>query len=65
MHVRTSYSYCTTALRFPPFQTSVLSFNPVDYKVESSGYLTLLLVASRPVPDAYVVTVIMQDQDAS
>ena len=64
MHVRTSYSYCTTAIRFPPFQNSVLSFNPVGYKVESSGYLTLF-VPSRPVPDAYVVTVIMQDQDAS
>ena len=64
MHICTSYSYCTTALRFPSFQNSVVSFNPVDYKVESSGYLTLF-VASRPVPDAYVVTVIMQDQDAS
>ena len=48
----------------PFFQNSVVSFNPVDYKVESSGYLTLLLVASRPVPAIYVVTVHTQDQDA-
>ena len=28
-----------------PFQNSVVSFNPVDYKVtESSGYITLFLV---------------------
>ena len=47
----------------PFFQNSVVSFNPVDYKVESSGYLTLL-VASRPVPAIYVVTVHTQDQDA-
>ena len=39
------------------FQNSVVSFNPVDYKVnESSGYITLF-VASRPVPATYVVTV--------
>ena len=49
---------------FPLFQNSVVSFNPVYYKVnESSGYLTLF-VASRPVPATYVVTVITQDQDA-
>ena len=47
------------------FQTLVINFSPVDYTVnESSGYLTLFLVASSSVPDAYVVTVITQDQDA-
>ena len=42
VHVRTSYSYCTTALRFHLFQNSVVSFDPVDYKVESiQGLITL------------------------
>ena len=47
------------------FQNSEINFNPVDYTVnESSGYLTLTLVASSQVPQPYVVIVITQDQDA-
>jgi len=47
------------------FQNSEINFSPVDYTVnESSGYLTLTLVASSQVPQPYVVIVITQDQDA-